>query len=69
MGGQGMILDMEKWFKNNNIQGQGSSTFQKPKYPKCGRYHTGICMEGPRACYNCGKMGYFTQDCRVQVLE
>ena len=58
VGGQGMRLDMEKRFKSNNVQAQGSSTFQKPKCPKYRRYHTRICMEGPRACYNCGKMGH-----------
>ena len=69
MGGQGRRFDMEKQFKSNNIQCLGSSTFKKPKCPKCGRYHIGFCMEGLGACYNCGKMGHFARDYRVQVPE
>ena len=34
-----------------------------PACPKCGRNHSGICLEGSTGCFKCGQNGHFIRDC------
>ena len=35
----------------------------RPVYSRCGRSHSGECLQGRTGCFRCGQEGHFMRDC------